>query len=158
MNVTEYYRASVQEVMRKLDVSRYGLTDYDVRLRHKQYGYNELKEGHKKNAVQVFLEQFEDFLVLILIMAAVISMFLGDVKSSIVIIIVILLNAILGTVQHIKAEKSLNSLKQLAAPVAKVVRNGQVVEIPSREVIVGDILVLEAGDYISADGRVIENT
>ena len=158
MNVTEYYRASVQEVMRKLDVSRYGLTDYDVRLRHKQYGYNELKEGHKKNAVQVFLEQFQDFLVLILIIAAVISIFLGDVKSSIVIIIVILLNAILGTVQHIKAEKSLNSLKQLAAPIAKVVRNGQVVEIPSREVILGDILVLEAGDYVSADGRVIENT
>lgn len=157
MNVTEYYRASVQEVMRKLDVSRYGLTDYDVRLRHKEYGYNELKEDNKKNAVQVFLEQFQDFLVLILIMAAVISMFLGDVKSSIVILVVILLNALLGTVQHIKAEKSLNSLKQLAAPVAKVIRNGRVVEIPSREVIVGDILVLEAGDYISADGRVIEN-
>ena len=157
MNVTEYYRASVQEVMRMLDVSRYGLTDYDVRLRHKQYGYNELKESDKKNIVQVFLEQFEDFLVLILIMATVISMFLGDFKSSIVIIIVILLNALLGTVQHVKAEKSLNSLKQLAAPVSKVVRNGQVVQIPSREVIVGDILVLEAGDYISADGRLIEN-
>ena len=157
MNGTEHYRASAQEVMRKLDVSPYGLTDYDVRLRHKQYGYNELKEGNKKNVVQVFLEQFQDFLVIILILATVISIFLGDVKSAIVILVVILLNALLGTVQHIKAEKSLNSLKQLAAPISKVVRNGQVVEIPSREVIVGDILVLEAGDYISADGRVIEN-
>ena len=157
MNGTEYYRASAQEVMRKLDVSNYGLTDYEVRLRHKEYGYNELKEGNKKNAVQVFLEQFQDFLVIILIMATIISFFLGDVKSAVVILIVLLLNAILGTVQHIKAEKTLNSLKQLSAPISTVIRNGQAVEIPSREVIVGDILVLEAGDYISADGRMIEN-
>ena len=157
MNVTEYYRASVQEVMRKLDVSHHGLTDYDVRTRYKQYGYNELKEGHKKNVVEVFLEQLQDFLVMILIMAVIISIFLGDVESSIVILIVILLNAILGTVQHIKAEKSLNSLKQLSAPASKVIRNGRVEEIPSRELMVGDILVIEAGDFISADGRVIEN-
>ncbi len=105
----------------------------------------------------MFFEQFQDFLVIILILATVISIFLGDVKSAVVILVVLLLNALLGTVQHIKAEKSLNSLKQLSAPISKVVRNGQVVEIPSREVIVGDILVLEAGDYISADGRIIEN-
>jgi len=157
MNGTDYYRASAQEVMRKLDVSQQGLTDYEVRLRHRKYGYNELQEGEKKNAFQVFLDQFQDFLVIILIAAAIISIFLGDVNSSIVIIVVIVLNALLGTYQHIKAEKSLNSLKQLSAPISKVIRNGQVVEIPSREVIVGDILVLEAGDYISADGRMIEN-
>ncbi|KGR78211.1 cation-translocating P-type ATPase [Ureibacillus manganicus] len=157
MNVTEHYRESVQEVMKKLDVTQHGLTDYEVRMRHKKYGYNELKEGKQKNAVQIFLEQFKDFLVIILIAAAVISMFLGDFDSSIVIIVVITLNAVLGTIQHIKAEKSLNSLKELAAPISKVLRNGQVVEIPSREVIVGDILLLEAGDFISADGRVTES-
>ncbi len=157
MNVTEYYRESVQEVMKNLDVTHHGLTDYEVRVRHKKYGYNELKVSKQKNAVQIFFEQFQDFLVIILIMAAIISIFLGDLDSSIVIIVVITLNAILGTVQHIKAEKSLNSLKELAAPMAKVLRDGQVVEIPSREVIVGDILILEAGDYISADGRVTES-
>jgi P-type Ca2+ transporter type 2C len=157
MNLTEYYRASVQEVMKKLDVTHHGLTNYEVRSRHKKYGYNELKEGKQKNILQVLLEQFQDFLVIILIVAAIISIFLGDVKSSIVILIVIVLNAILGTVQHVRAEKSLNSLKEMVAPVSKVKRDGEVVEIPSRDVIVGDILILEAGDFISADGRVIES-
>lgn len=157
MNATQYYRASAQEVMEKLDVTPQGLTDYEVRLRHKEHGYNELKEGKQKSAVQVFVEQFQDFLVIILIAAAIISIFLGDVESSLVILVVLVLNAILGTVQHIKAEKSLNSLKAMAAPIAKVLRNGELMEIPSREVIVGDLLILEAGDYISADGRVIES-
>ncbi|MFY3790703.1 cation-translocating P-type ATPase [Ureibacillus sp. MALMAid1270] len=157
MNATEYYRESVQEVMKELDVTDHGLTDYEVRMRQRKYGYNELKEGKKKNAAQIFLEQFNDFLVIILIVAAIISMFLGDIDSSIVIIVVITLNAILGTVQHIKAEKSLNSLKELAAPISKVLREGRVVEIPSKEVVVGDILILEAGDFISADGRVTES-
>ena len=157
MNLSDYYRNSVQEVMKKLDVTPYGLTDYEVRSRHKKYGYNELKEGKQKNIFQVLLEQFQDFLVIILIAAAIISMFLGDVDSSIVILIVLVLNAVLGTVQHVRAEKSLNSLKEMAAPVSKVIREGEVIEIPSRNVIVGDLLVLEAGDYISADGRVIES-
>ncbi|MER2192466.1 MAG: cation-translocating P-type ATPase [Solibacillus sp.] len=157
MNLTEYYRASVQEVMKKLDVTPYGLTDYEVRYRHKKYGYNELKESKQKNVLQVLLEQFQDFLVIILIVAAIISILLRDVDSSIVILIVIVLNAILGTVQHVRAEKSLNSLKELSAPVSKVKRNGEVIEIPSREVIVGDLLILEAGDFISADGRMIES-
>lgn len=157
MKVTEYYQASVQEVMKKLDVTQYGLTDYEVRGRQKKYGYNELKEGKQKSIFQVFFEQFQDFLVLILIVAAIVSIFLGDTDSSIVILIVIILNAILGTVQHARAEKSLNSLKEMAAPVSKVKRNGEIIEIPSRNVIVGDLLILEAGDSISADGRVVES-
>lgn len=157
MNLSDYYRSSVQEVMKKLDVTPHGLTDYEVRYRHKKYGYNELKEGKQKNVIQVLLEQFQDFLVIILIFAAIISIFLGDVESSIVILVVLVLNAILGTVQHVRAEKSLNSLKELSAPISKVMRNGEVVEIPSRDVIVGDLLILEAGDFISADGRVIES-
>lgn len=157
MKVTEYYQASVQEVMKKLDVTQYGLNDYEVRGRQKKYGYNELKEGKQKNIFQVFLEQFQDFLVLILIVAAIVSIFLGDMDSSIVILVVIILNAILGTVQHARAEKSLNSLKEMSAPVSKVKRNGEILEIPSRNVIVGDLLILEAGDSISADGRVVES-
>lgn len=157
MNLTDYYRSTVQEVMRKLDVTTYGLSDFEVSFRQKKYGYNELKEGKRKNIFQVFFEQFQDFLVVILIVSAVISMFLGDIESSLVILVVLLLNAILGTVQHVRAEKSLDSLKQLSAPMSKVKRNGEIIEIPSREVIVGDVLILETGDFISADGRVIES-
>ncbi len=157
MNATPHYRASAQEVMKRLDVTPRGLTDYEVQLRYKEHGFNELKEGKHKNALQVFLEQFQDFLVIILITAAVISIILGDVESSVVIIVVIILNAVLGTVQHMKAEKSLNSLKALSSPTSKVLRDGEIIEIPSREVIVGDLLLLEAGDYISADGRITES-
>ena len=102
-------------------------------------------------------EQYKDFLVLILIVSAVVSLFLGETESAAVILVVITMNAILGTVQTIKAENSLESLKQLAAPEAKVVRNGAVVRIPGREITVGDVVHLEAGDYIPADGRVLES-
>lgn len=157
MKVTEYYRESVQAVMKELDVTHYGLSNFEVQERHKTYGYNELQESEKENIGQVLLEQFKDFLVIILIVAAVISAFLGEVESSIVILIVILLNSVLGTVQHIKAEKSLQSLKELASPISKVLRNGQMIEIPSKEVVIGDILYLEAGDFISADGRIMKS-
>ena len=104
----------------------------------------------------IFLEQYKDFLVIILIISAIISGFLGDAESAIVILIVITINAILGTVQTVKAEKSLNSLKKLSGPEAKVERDGIVTQIPSREVTVGDIVILEAGDQVPADGRIIE--
>ncbi|KGR75650.1 ATPase [Ureibacillus sinduriensis BLB-1 = JCM 15800] len=155
--MSEYYREPIQKVMNELDVTHQGLTDYEVRTRHKKYGYNELRESKQKSAIVIFLEQFKDFLVIILMVAALISIFLGEVESSIVIWVVIILNAILGTVQQIKAEKSLDSLKEMAAPIARVLRDGQVAEIPSKEVVVGDILMLDAGDFISADGRIIES-
>lgn len=153
----DYFKLSSEEALRELNVSEKGLTDEEVEKRRQQYGYNELAEGKRKNAVQVFFEQFKDFLVIILIVAALISAFLGEIESTIVIMVVIILNAILGTVQHVKAEASLNSLKALSSPTAKVLRNGQKVEIPSREVVVGDILSLDAGDFVSADGRMLEN-
>ena len=103
------------------------------------------------------MEQFCDLLVVILIIAALISMVSGNVESTVVILAVIILNAILGTVQHAKAEKSLDSLKSLSSPNAKVLRDGQKVEIPSARVVPGDILYLEAGDLVVADGRILEN-
>ena len=103
------------------------------------------------------MEQFCDLLVVILIIAALISMVSGNVESTVVILAVIILNAILGTVQHAKAEKSLDSLKSLSSPNAKVLRDGQKVEIPSAKVVPGDILYLEAGDLVVADGRILEN-
>lgn len=153
----EVYKKSVKEIKEILGVGSNGLSDAEVQKKREEFGYNELQENGKKTVLQVFMEQFKDLLVIILIGAAIISMFLGNVESAIVIFAVIILNAILGTVQHIKAEQSLNSLKALSSPVARVFRNGNKIEIPSREVVVGDILFLEAGDYVSADGRIIEN-
>ncbi|KGR77757.1 calcium-translocating P-type ATPase, PMCA-type [Ureibacillus manganicus] len=153
----EHYQKSPIEVLQDLNVNEDGLTSENVLKRQIEFGYNELTEGIRKNGVQVFFEQFKDSLVIILIVAALVSAFLGELESTIVILVVVILNAILGTVQHLKAEKSLNSLKAMAAPTSKVMRNGQVLEIPSREVVVGDILLLDAGDFISADGRIIES-
>lgn len=152
-----FFKMSLTEVLKTLNVTKAGLTTEEVEERRKQYGYNELAEGKRKGIIQVFIEQFKDFLVIILIIAALISAFLGEIESTIVILVVLILNAILGTVQHMKAEASLNSLKSLSAPNAKVLRDGQIIEIPSREVVVGDILSLDAGDFVSADGRIIEN-
>lgn len=151
------YEMSKEELMNSLEVKPNGLSKSDVESRREKYGTNELKEGKKKSIFQVFLEQFKDVLVIILLIAATISMFLGNVESAIVIFVVVIINAILGTVQHVKAEQSLNSLKALSSPVARVLRDGEKIEIPSKEVVVGDILYLEAGDFISADGRIIEN-
>ena len=132
------------------------LTTKQARENQEKYGFNELVEGKKKSTMQIFLEQFKDFLVIILIISAVISGILGDAESAIVIFVVITMNAILGTVQTVKAEQSLNSLKQLSAPEAKVARDGNIIQIPSREVTIGDEVILEAGDCIPADGKLIE--
>ncbi len=153
----EFYHQSVTEVRKQINGSMKPLTDQQVAEHQKEYGMNELIEGKKKSTLQVFLEQYKDFLVIILICAAIISGFLGDVESAAVILIVITINAILGTVQTVKAEQSLASLKQLSSPMAKVLRNGQIAKIPSREVTVGDEVILEAGDQIPADGRILES-
>lgn len=155
--MNDFFSRSTQEVLNALDATEQGLTSDEVQKRQENYGYNELAEAKRKSALQVFLSQFKDFLVIILIAAATISAFLGEFESTIVIVVVVILNAILGTVQHVKAEQSLNSLKALSSPAAKVLRNGHKIEIPSREVTVGDILFLDAGDFVSADGRIIEN-
>ncbi len=152
-----WYSKTSKEVMDELQVQDWGLNLEEVDKRREKCGYNELKEVEKEGIVKVFIDQFKDLLVIILLGAALISMALGNSESAVVIFAVVILNAILGTVQHIKAEQSLNSLKELSSPTAKVLRSGNKIEIPSKEVVVGDILYLDAGDYVSADGRVIEN-
>ncbi len=151
-----YYQQSKEIVLRSVGSSEKGLTRDQVAKNQEQFGPNELAEGKRKTVLQIFLEQFKDFLVCILIVAALVSGFLGDMESTIVILVVITINAILGTVQTLKAESSLNSLKQISAPKAKVLRDQVVTEIPSREVTIGDVVQLEAGDYIPADGRILE--
>jgi len=151
------YNCTAEEVLKELKTNLNGIADKDIAGIREKYGYNELQTGKKAGFIKVFLGQFKDFLVIILLIAAIVSLFLRDYESAIVIFAVTLLNSILGTVQHFKAEKSLESLKSLSSPVARVIRNKMRVEIPSREVLVGDILLLEAGDFISADGRITEN-
>lgn len=153
----ELYQMTSNEVRQKLNGKTEPLTNEEIAKRQQEYGLNELVEDKKKNVFQVFLKQFADFLVIILIIAAIVSAALGDVESSVVILVVITMNGILGTVQTIKAEHSLQSLKELSMPMAKVKRDGQVMKISSKELTIGDVVCLEAGDYVPADGRIIES-
>lgn len=144
------------ELFRDFQSSEKGLSSKEARCRYEKYGPNELQEGNRKSAVRIFFEQFADFLVIILIIAAIISAILGDIESMAVIVFVITMNAVLGTLQTVKATASLDSLRQMSAPTAKVLRDGQILQIPGREVAVGDVVLLEAGDAICADGRLLE--
>ena len=153
----EWYQQTKEEILSQFQVTEQGLTSSRAEKILAEKGENVLEEGKRKSTLRVFLEQFCDLLVVILIIAALISMVSGNVESTVVILAVIILNAILGTVQHAKAEKSLDSLKSLSSPNAKVLRDGQKVEIPSAKVVPGDILYLEAGDLVVADGRILEN-
>ena len=153
----EWYQQTKEEILGQFQVTEQGLISSQAEKILAEKGENVLEEGKRKSTLQVFLEQFCDLLVVILIIAALISMVSGNVESTVVILAVIILNAILGTVQHAKAEKSLDSLKSLSSPNAKVLRDGQKVEIPSSKVVPGDILYLEAGDLVVADGRILEN-
>ena len=152
----EIWQQTSQELGDGLQSGPGGLSGQEAARRLAQYGPNELREGGKKSTLRIFLEQFLDFLVIILIIAAVVSAVLGDVESMVVILAVITMNAILGTVQTVKAEASLDSLKQMSAPTAKVLRDGKILQIPGREVVPGDVVVLEAGDAVCADGRLLE--
>lgn len=151
------YQMKKEDVLKMLGTDENGLTQNQAKENQKKYGKNELAEGKKKNPFILFLEQYKDFLVIILIIAAIISGVLGDIESAIVIFVVITINAILGTVQHIKAEQSLDSLKEMSAPNAKVIRDGEIKVVEGKDVTVGDIVVIEAGDYVCSDGRIIEN-
>lgn len=151
------YQMKKDDVLRELGSSENGLSKRQAEENLSKFGKNELQEGKRKSPVMVFLEQYKDFLVIILIIAAIISGVLGDAESAIVILVVITINAVLGTVQHIKAEQSLNSLKEMSAPTAKVIRDGEISVIPGKDVAVGDVVVVEAGDFVCADGRIIEN-
>ena len=151
------YQMKKEDVLKMLGTDKNGLTQNQAKENQKKYGKNELAEGKKKNPFILFLEQYKDFLVIILIIAAIISGVLGDIESAIVIFVVITINAILGTVQHIKAEQSLDSLKEMSAPNAKVIRDGEIKVVEGKDVTVGDIVVIEAGDYVCSDGRIIEN-
>ncbi len=151
----KFYNLDKQAVLDHFGVTYQGLSSKQVSEHQKKFGKNVLQEKAPPSKARVFLEQFQDLLVIILIIAALISLFTGELESTIVIFCVITLNAFIGTYQHFKAEKSLRSLKRLSSPHAKVVRQGREILIPTYEVVVGDILVIKAGNIIAADGRII---
>lgn len=155
--MAEFYQCPKEQVFSEMESDPNGLSPKEAQDRLDRYGPNQLAESKKKSVARIFLEQFVDLLVIILIAAAVISMISGNTESTLVIFAVLLLNAVLGTVQTVKAEKSLAALKAMAAPKTKVMRSGIVLEIPSAEVVPGDIMILEAGDLVAADGRIVEN-
>lgn len=155
--MTEYWMESTETLKKKFHVTANGLTQEAVKEIRSIKGENVLQEGKRKSLVQVFFSQFLDLLVVILLAAAGISFLSGNMESTIVILIVLILNAVLGTVQHAKAQRSLDSLKELSSPNAKVIREGKKIEVPSREIVPGDIVILEAGDMIVADGRILNS-
>lgn len=152
-----YYKKDAREVMTEFSTDLNGLSESQVSINRKKYGSNKIEEKKKKSVFEIFIDQFKDLLVIILIIAAIISMITGSYESTAVIISVLILNAVLGTVQYIKAEQSLKSLKSMSSPNAKVIRNGHKIEVPAEDLVVGDIFTLEAGDIVPGDGRIIEN-
>ncbi len=153
----DFWNCSADETLKHFGTTAAGLSDSEVLRIRGEKGENALMEQQPPSIVKVFLSQFCDLLIVILIIAAIISMFSGNAESTIVILLVLIMNAILGTVQHVKAQRSLDSLKQLSSPSAKVMRNGQKVEVPSKDIVPGDLVLLEAGDLIVADGRILNS-
>ena len=153
-----YYQKKVEEIFKELDTSKKGLSASQVAARLEKYGKNELLDTKKDSPFMIFLKQFQDLLVIILIIAAFISGLSGQLESTFVIVAVIVVNAILGTVQTLKAEKSLDSLKKLSIPKVKVIRDQSLQEIDSTMLTVGDIVQVEAGDVISGDGRIFQTS
>ena len=150
-----FYKKRIEEVFKDLNSSEIGLTQEEALERQKKYGLNQLADKKKDGPLIIFFNQFKDILIIILLISAFVSAISSEIGSTIVILIVVILNAILGTIQTIKAEKSLESLKKLSIPKAKVYRNGTLKEINSNEITIGDIVQIEAGDIVSGDGRII---
>ncbi|MGX4601159.1 cation-translocating P-type ATPase [Faecalimicrobium sp. JNUCC 81] len=151
-----FYKKEFKDVVNELGSNLGGLSEAEIKTRLEKYGYNELDEKGKTPTWKLFVDSFKDPLVIILLIAALVQVFLGERFESAIIFTVLILNSVLGVVQTRKAEGSLASLKQLSVPNAKVMRNNKKITIPSRELVPGDIVILEAGDYVPTDGRIME--
>ena len=162
MENKSWFNKSIEDVEKELNTNvEKGLTSDEVRKRQEKYGYNELQAAKKKTLLQRFIDQFKDFSIIVLIIAAIVSGAVGiaegeGITDTIIILIVVLVNAIIGVTQESKAEKSLEALQKLTDHASKVIRNGEVTVIPAKELVPGDIVVLDTGDYIPADLRIIE--
>ena len=143
-----HYKKEYSDVLKEVESTINGISEEEAKNRLQKNGPNELKEADKVPIWKMFLESFKDPLVIILLIAAIVQIFLGEFVESIIIFVVVILNSVLGVTQTIKAESSLDSLKKLSSPNAKVLRDGKKKTIPVRDIVVGDIVFLEAGDYI----------
>lgn len=151
-----WYQLDPAEVSEKLQSSEAGLASAEARRRYEQYGPNKLIEKQGKSLWMMFLDQFKDFMILVLIAAAIVAGVIGEPADSIAIAVIVILNAVLGFVQEYRAEKAMAALKKLAAPSAVVIRDGQAASIPAEQLVPGDLVVLEAGNVVPADLRLIE--
>jgi Ca2+-transporting ATPase len=151
-----FYQLSIEETLKELKTEEDGLTEPEAKSRREIYGVNEIREKKKVSWFRRFLNQFKNFLVIILILATIVSAALGEILDALVILIIVVLNAVFGFIQEYKAEKAIESLKKLSAPKTKVIRNGKEKEIWARELVPGDIVVLGVGDRVPADCRIIE--
>lgn len=154
----QFYKKDIETTMKECKSNPDGLSFDEVKKRQQQYGYNELDEKEKDSLAIIFLKQFKDLLVIILIIASIISGVSGQLESTFIILAVIIINAVLGTIQTKKAESSLESLKKLSIPKVKVIREGQMHEIESTQLTIGDIVQIEAGDIVSGDGRIFQSS
>ena len=158
----KWYKKTAKEVEEYLQTSmERGLSNDEVKKRQEENGFNELKQEKKKSLFIKFLEQFKDFMIIVLIVAAIVSGFVGvaqgeGITDTVIILIVVIANAIIGVAQEAKAEKSLEALQKLSGHDAKVIRDGNIKSVPSRELVEGDVVVLDTGDFIPADLRIIE--
>ncbi|MFC6999054.1 cation-translocating P-type ATPase [Rufibacter roseus] len=152
----EFYQRPIEEIFQEFSTSPKGLSEAEAKQRLEAEGYNELKEAEKDSVWKLILETFKDPMVIVLLLAAAVQLVLGEVIEAVIIFAVLVLNAIVSVVQTKKAEGALDALRQMSAPTAKVLRDGVTHSIAARELVKGDVVVLEAGDYVSADGRLIE--
>jgi Ca2+-transporting ATPase len=155
---TNWHSISISEVFKRLNSDTNGLTNNEAYKRIEKFGFNELKEAKKRTVFNIFIDQFKSFLILILFLATIFSVYIGESTEAIAIGVILLINALLGTFQEFKAEESLKALKKLSAPMATVLRNGLERHIPSKNIVPGDIVVLKAGNRIPADCRLIDSS
>ena len=162
METNKWFNKEIKEVETELQTNQEkGLNKEEVQKRQEKYGFNQLKAAKKKTLLQRFADQFKDFSIIVLIIAAIVSGAVGiaegeGITDTIIILLVVVVNAIIGVSQESKAEKSLEALQKLTDHASKVIRNGEVIVIPAKELVPGDIVVLDTGDYIPADLRIIE--
>lgn len=152
----EYYQKEQKSVLSELNTTTNGLNDTEVKSRLEKYGTNELKSAKKDSILKLFLETFKDAMVIVLLIVAVVQILMGSVVESLIIFAVLMINSVVSVVQTKKAEGSLDALKNMSAPIAKAIRNGEKTSLPANELVPGDIVILDAGDFVPADGRLTE--